>query len=579
MNKSIIFFDVTTKLINPIDEVFIDKKLVEIFIDYDKSIDKILTNIINENLVIEEYTNIILPACFGKVLADFLGLRFAAHIRCTPGINQHKNIFLYSFNGIKDYFSSESFNILKTEGVFLIDYDVNTIINKSLDKIEYLSKEKIINEVKKINLQIPANYEDNHSIVNEWAIYRWSQAINASDDSIDKITNIQNSNLYFKYLKTIYPMSKVDIIQDSELKLNFEGNPTILYIDDEADKGWKEIFETLFYEKNENIDFFHLDNELNDKTKKEISELTIKTIMEENVDVVILDFRLHKDDFECKKIEEVTGYQILKKIKDHNKGIQVIIFSATNKIWNFQALQEAGADGFIIKEAPEKSINNDFTEQSIENLKKSLEQCINKIFLKEIYAILTPLIEKVALNKNKQPNKYSLRIQQGKLKNYLDYLKSADLLLYSNPNNLKYTFLQLILIIEDIIKSFYINSNDGNHYVEISLTEKKICIEKSSSQIILKLNPIEKWSRFSFQDYLIQIPEEFSLFNAQADRIPFNYRLNCVLHFKYNIVLEQSSIYSGLYRLRSSSVAHIGNSDVKKEDILNSIELLNILIN
>jgi hypothetical protein len=159
---------------------------------------------------------------------------------------------LYSFNGIKDYFSSESFNILKTEGVFLIDYDVNTIINKSLDKIEYLSKEKIINEVKKINLQIPANYEDNHSIANEWAIYRWSQAINASDDSIDKITNIQNSNLYFKYLKTIYPMSKVDIIEDSELKLNFEGNPTILYIDDEADKGWKEIFETLFYEKNEN---------------------------------------------------------------------------------------------------------------------------------------------------------------------------------------------------------------------------------------------------------------------------------------------------------------------------------------
>ena len=49
MNKSIIFFDVTTKLINPKDEVFIDKKLVEIFIDYDKSIDEILTNIINEN--------------------------------------------------------------------------------------------------------------------------------------------------------------------------------------------------------------------------------------------------------------------------------------------------------------------------------------------------------------------------------------------------------------------------------------------------------------------------------------------------------------------------------------------------
>jgi hypothetical protein len=49
---------------------------------------------------------------------------------------------------------------------------------------------------------------------------------------------------------------------------------------------------------------------LNDKTKKEISELTIKTIKEENVDVVILDFRLHKDDFECKKGEETRFVEV-----------------------------------------------------------------------------------------------------------------------------------------------------------------------------------------------------------------------------------------------------------------------------
>jgi len=200
MNKSIIFFDVTTKLINPKDEVFIDKKLVEIFIDYDKSIDEVLTNIINDNLVIEEYTNIILPACFGKVLADFLGLRFSAHIRCTPGINQHKNIFLYSFNGLKDYFSSESFSILKTEGVFLIDYDVNTIINKSLNKIEYLSKEKIINEVKKINLQIPLNYEDDHSIANEWGIYQTARNADVDIEEIEGIDFNKFKSLYFKWL-------------------------------------------------------------------------------------------------------------------------------------------------------------------------------------------------------------------------------------------------------------------------------------------------------------------------------------------------------------------------------------------
>lgn len=50
-------------------------------------------------------------------------------------------------------------------------------------------------------------------------------------------------------------------------------------------------------------------------------------------------------------------------IKKINPGIQVIIFSATNKVWNLQALQEAGADGFIIKESPENSIDPNFTKK------------------------------------------------------------------------------------------------------------------------------------------------------------------------------------------------------------------------
>lgn len=536
MNKSIIFFDVTTKLINPKDEVFIDKKLVEIFIDYDKSIDKILTNIINENLVIEEYTNIILPACFGKVLADFLGLRFAAHIRCTPGINQHKNIFLYSFNGIKDYFSSESFNILKTEGVFLIDYDVNTIINKSLDKIEYLSKEKIINEVKKINLQIPANYEDNHSIANEWAIYRWSQAINASDDSIDKITNIQNSNLYFKYLRTIYPMSKVDIIEDSELKLNFEGNPTILYIDDEADKGWKEIFETLFYEKNENIVFFHLDNELNDKTKKEISELTIKTIKEKNVDVVILDFRLHKDDFECKKIEEVTGYQILKKIKDHNKGIQVIIFSATNKIWNFQALQEAGADGFILKESPENSIDFNFTKQSIASLVKTIENRLNMVFLKKVYPIIEN-IKKHLINISNDNGGNGLEEGLMKMKFKNEIFIQLDIIY----DCLEKSSLKISTIVED--EHSYLNLSFISIFKIIELindffTDEKGIILKSKNVNVQRYNQnSDTFSQFT-GSYPLTRDKIYSIIKFELNDEPKKHvnKLNEYINFRNNII-------------------------------------------
>jgi len=314
MNNSIIFFDSSTKLINPNDEEFKSKKLVELFLDNEKDIDELFSKFIEDNLYSNIYTNIFIPLCFGKTLSDFLGLRFATHVRCTSTNNQNVNIFIYSFAGIKDLFSNECFNILKTEGVLLIDYDVDTILKCCNEEKIHLSKDNIINEIKKLNLQIPYNYEDNHSIANEWAIYRWSEAINANDDSIDKIKDIQKSNLYFKYLKTINPISHLDKLTSAQLKINHQDNPKILYIDDEAEKGWYEIFCAILDDENK-LYFRHLDNEFNEKSKEEIIDISFKKIIDEDIDLVILDFRLHKKDFENRSIEEITGYQILKKIK------------------------------------------------------------------------------------------------------------------------------------------------------------------------------------------------------------------------------------------------------------------------
>jgi hypothetical protein len=188
------------------------------------------------------------------------------------------------------------------------------------------------------------------------------------------------------------------------------------------------------------------------------------------------------------------------------------------------------------------------------------------------------LIEKVRDNTLKKPKHYQLTIPQGKITDYLDYLTSADFLLYSNPHNLKYCFLQLILIIEDIIKNFYVENYDGNHYIKWSMEEPVLSLDKSGFRTKLKLKPLNRWNKFICEDYIIEDNKEESMFNAQADRIPFNYRLNCVLYFKYGVDLDTASKYSKLYKLRSSSVAHIGDSDISVAHLLNSIELLNILI-
>tara|TARA_B110000503_G_scaffold105005_1_gene156715 strand:+ start:7444 stop:9147 length:1704 start_codon:yes stop_codon:yes gene_type:complete len=384
MNKSILFFDATTKLVNPQDEFFIGENTRELLIDEDTLIDEVLTTIINDNLLEEEYTNIILPACFGAILSNFIGLRLATQIRCTPGVNQTSNIFLYSFTGIQDYFNNECFNILKTTGVSLIDYDIQTILNCFNKQQRILSPNNLKQQVSNLKLDVPLNYADSHSVANEWAIYRWANALNTSDNQILKIETKLENDLYFKYLKAINPVSEIEEINLKELKLNFSGDPKVLYIDDEAEKGWWEIFCKILDDENE-IFFSHLDDEFNQKNQNEIIDISLNKVIEEKIDIVILDLRLHKEDFNNKPINEITGFKILEKIKNHNKGIQVIIFSATNKIWNLQALQNAGADGFIIKESPNNNYEPGFTKQSIEKMLLKVDECLDMIFLKDVY--------------------------------------------------------------------------------------------------------------------------------------------------------------------------------------------------
>ena len=384
MNKSILFFDATTKLVNPQDEFFIGENTRELLIDEDTLIDEVLTTIINDNLLEEEYTNIILPACFGAILSNFIGLRLATQIRCTPGVNQTSNIFLYSFTGIQDYFNNECFNILKTTGVSLIDYDIQTILNCFNKQQRILTPNNLKQQVSNLKLDVPLNYADSHSVANEWAIYRWANALNTSDNQILKIETKLENDLYFKYLKAINPVSEIEEINLKELKLNFSGDPKVLYIDDEAEKGWWEIFCKILDDENE-ISFSHLDDEFNQKNQNEIIDISLNKVIEENIDIVILDLRLHKEDFNNKPINEITGFKILEKIKNHNKGIQVIIFSATNKIWNLQALQNAGADGFIIKESPNNNYEPGFTKKSIEKMLQSINDCLENIFLKDFY--------------------------------------------------------------------------------------------------------------------------------------------------------------------------------------------------
>ena len=363
--------------------------------------DKDLDNYVKEWFTESEYKALYIPLCFGKILSDYNGLRLAIHIRCTPSINQNKPIYIYSPVPTSFLVRSQYFDILKTRGVKLINMHPEKII-ESLGSINPLTENDIKHEMGKIQLPVPQNYEDGHSIANEWAIYRWANATDSEDSAIEKITNTIKSNLYFKHLTTIYPPSEIKLIKEDRLKfrdqlsgisdgLLEQKDINILYVDDEADKGWYEIMANIIYDVNNINGFDYLGESLKALSQQEIIDQVVNRVKEDSANIVLLDFRLHKKDHDSHSIEDITSVQILKKIKAFNPGIQVIVFSATNKVWNLLALQKYGADGFVIKESPENSKDPSFTERTIDNFINTMSVCISNRYKKEIYQSVSKL--------------------------------------------------------------------------------------------------------------------------------------------------------------------------------------------
>lgn len=346
--------------------------------------DEKLSQKVNEWLSQEEYDNIFIPLCFGLTLSDFNGLRLATQIRCTTTPNQLKRIFIYRFVGIEYLLQNEYFNILKTKGVELVDYSKKAFQHAASSNRSSLTLYELPKEMKKLGLQPPKNYIDNHSIANEWAILQWSKTIGCDEtDELSKVFQNVKANLYFKYLRTVNPILELDRISPEKLKFNYEGKPKVLLIDDEADKGWYEIFAYLLGDLN-GIYTDYLGVDFKNLSSDDIIEKSIDKIFTDDIDIVILDFRLNPSDFENKASEQITSVKLLKKIKERNPGVQVIAFSSTNKIWNVKNLESENANGFISKGDP---YNNDrlYINISVKDFIQKIQECIRLSFLKGFY--------------------------------------------------------------------------------------------------------------------------------------------------------------------------------------------------
>ncbi|MBK6354610.1 MAG: hypothetical protein IPF46_14740 [Saprospiraceae bacterium] len=515
---------------NFIQNAIMEAQIEEIYSEKDFELTEIVLNLLNE----KEYDNIFLPLCFGQTLSDYNGLRLATHIRCTPTKNQLKRIFIYGFVGIDYLLEHEYFNILKTKNIQLVSYSKRAFGTAANNCFDTFKPDEFSKEIKKLKLDPPLNYADSHSIVNEWAIHQWAKTIGCNEtQELRKVFQNVHYNLYFKYLKTIHPIPKQDIISAANLKIDCKGKPKVLLIDDESEKGWYEIFAFLLGDLN-NIYTDYLGVDFKSLSSDEIIEKSIDKIFTDDIDVVILDFRLNPSDFEKNKLDEITSIKLLKEIKKINPGIQVIIFSATNKAWNLQALQKAQADGFIFKDG------SDNIYQSISTMIVKLASSLKKAFL------LKPVYKSFSILKHNAIN------LSGSFKTNLDknlsicfelLIKSFEISKYRN-----YAYLQLFLIIEEFIKEDSVFEFGSNCYV-ISPTARYL--------VLSKIDPTKKSSPAKSAIKFIENNGHYHIEHSNYNRgVDTNFIMSAILLFRNGLTTSGGENWSKIYSIRNKKAAH-----------------------
>jgi len=389
---------------------------------------------------------------------NFNGVKIAMYLYFKHLQEKKLNFFiqLIGFESKADFFfDCEYSSFIKCPNVAYEQINLDFGINIPSDIIK-VDTDITIDLLKKINIKPPTSYKTHHSIANEWAISRWSQYLGiktALDKEIEK-------SLYFQYLKTINQILKV------KEKPNFLlSGGRLMLIDDEEKKGWGSFFKKLKLSSS-TLEIETIGKEFKDtKTRDEIVEKCKTKIIKFKPHTIILDLRLHDSDFDEDNPINLTGYKVLEKIKKSinpgiekgiNPGIQVILFTASNKVWNYQALNSIGFDGWITKESPELSSDPSFTQKAIKDLKTVISGCLNKKHLSNVYEEKEKLID--ILEDSKYEKSFIEQIKnQLNLSFYL--LLNAD-----KKEEFAFAYVALYMIIETINNNFVSHNEDDNYW-------------------------------------------------------------------------------------------------------------------
>lgn len=293
-------------------------------------------------------------------------------------------------------------HILSSRGTYFSEFEDIETLKKEVGLIEGLTEREYSTKFLKTIKILPDETTGRHSLANVWGAYAMDKAANTNALPADAEFK---KELYFKYISAFNNLYKLKASSPNIVGKIAVGDPNfiqserkrILLIDDEADNGWETVLRKVFKTTNDN-DFVVIKEKVKDY---EAFSDTSKKIIENNTfDLYLIDLRLNGlEEEDNLNTKEFSGMKVLNKIKSINEGNQVIIFTASNKVWNLKALLDARADGYYMKESPEYNFTRNFSEQNYEKFKEDVHRCFERCYLRDIYKIWKSAVEE---NKNQK---------------------------------------------------------------------------------------------------------------------------------------------------------------------------------
>lgn len=358
---------------------------------------------LNEIFKSQQIDKIIIPVSIAnEEILNTDGLLLGMHIRLNYELLLENRlipiIFLSNFT-IENIIKHNSFNrdnnpqnLLFTKEVYLSSFDLDEI-NKVISNTKKCSKTDYYNQIlPQLNIHRKADF-GGHDIANAWGCFKIAQAIGI-DNQIFQLDSISThlKQLYAKYLicknETFSTDKRIDLNP-----IKCEGK-NILFIDDKSNEGWARLMQHIFKGARDN--FVYVDSlkyKADDKHKsfKDFDGFykECQSHIGKKWDLIIVDLRLNpeKEDIDNDKINpiDLTGYKLINEFLSENEGYQIIVLTASNKIWNINSALKRGAYSYYIKESPEFNYPLSETNTHLDKFKDDVNSCFNRAYMRDIY--------------------------------------------------------------------------------------------------------------------------------------------------------------------------------------------------